>query len=128
MKNKDSYAAGQTIITLPEYGIQKIKHCADSYRNIARIFLNFQEIPELNKSQNRQGMIYHRQMLENQSFMAEQFLNMADKLSQVAMESYQFVPEEEKQFKQLARYLKRLDPNFFTGVNCPPPATLLPFK
>ena len=107
MKNKDSYAAGQTIITLPEYGIQKIKHCADSYRNIARIFLNFQEIPELNKSQNRQGMIYHRQMLENQSFMAEQFLNMADKLSQVAMESYQFVPEEEKQFKQLARYLKR---------------------
>ena len=107
MKGKDSYIPEQTIITLPEYGIQKIKHCADSYRNIAKIFLNFQGVPEQGKAQNRQGMIYHRQMMENQYFMAEQFLNMADKLSQVATESYQFVPEEEKQFKQLARYLKR---------------------
>ena len=107
MKSKDSYITEQTIITLPEYGIQKIKHCADSYRNIAKIFLNFQGAPEQSKAQNRQGMIYHRQMMENQYFMAEQFLNMADKLSQVATESYQFVPEEEKQFKQLARYLKR---------------------
>ena len=107
MKGKDSYITEQTIITLPEYGIQKIKHCADSYRNIAKIFLNFQRVPEQGKVQNRQGMIYHRQMMENQYFMAEQFLNMADKLSQVATESYQFVPEEEKQFKQLARYLKR---------------------
>ena len=107
MKGKDSYITEQTIITLPEYGIQKIKHCADSYRNIAKIFLNFQGVPEQGKAQNRQGMIYHRQMMENQYFMAEQFLNMADKLSQVATESYQFVPEEEKQFKQLARYLKR---------------------
>lgn len=105
MKSKDSYIAGQTIIALPEYGIQKIKYCADSYRNIAKIFLNFQG--KQDNVQNRQGMIYHRQMLENQNFMAEQFLNMADKLSQVAAESYQFVPEEEKQFKQLARYLKR---------------------
>ena len=107
MKGKDSYITEQTIITLPEYGIQKIKHCADSYRNIAKIFLNFQGVPEQGKVQNRQGMIYHRQMMENQYFVAEQFLNMADKLSQVATESYQFVPEEEKQFKQLARYLKR---------------------
>ena len=107
MKGKDSYITEQTIITLPEYGIQKIKHCADSYRNIAKIFLNFQGVPEQGKAQNRQGMIYHRQMMENQYFMAEQFLNMADKLSQVATESYQFVPEEEKQFKQLARYLKK---------------------
>lgn len=107
MKNKDSYITEQTIITLPEYGIQKIKHCADSYRNIAKIFLNFQGASEQSKAQNRQGMIFQRQMMENQYFMAEQFLNMADKLSQVATESYQFVPEEEKQFKQLARYLKR---------------------
>lgn len=107
MKSKDGYIAEKVIITLPEYGIQKIKSCADSYRNIARIFMNFQGAPDQGKNQNRQGMIYHRQMQENQYFMAEQFLNMADKLSQVATESYQFVPEEEKQFKQLARYLKR---------------------
>ena len=107
MKSKESYITEQTIITLPEYGIQKIKHCADSYRNIAKIFLNFQGEAVQNKVQNRQGMIYHRQMLENQNFMAEQFLNMADKLSQVATESYQFVPEEDKQYKQLARYMKK---------------------
>ena len=107
MKSKDSYIAEHTIIALPEYGIQKIKYCADSYRNIAKIFLNFRGASETGKLQNRQGMICHRQMLENQNFIAEQFLNMADKLSQVAVESYQFVPETEKPFKQLARYLKR---------------------
>ena len=107
MKSKESYIAEQTIITLPEYGIQKIKHCADSYRSIAKIFLDFQDGVDEKSGQNRQGMIFHRQMVENQNFMAEQFLNMADKLSQVAMESYQFIPEEDKQYKQLARYLKR---------------------
>lgn len=107
MKSKESSLAGQTIITLPEYGIQKIMHCADSYRSIANIFMNFQGELEQKDVQNRQGMIYHRQMLENHNFMAEQFLNMADKLSQVASQSYQFVPEDEKQFKQLHRYLKK---------------------
>lgn len=107
MRSKDSNIMEQTIITLPEYGIQKIMHCADSYRSIAKIFLNFQGELAQKEAPTRQGMIYHRQMLENQNFMAEQFLNMAEKLSQVAGQSYQFVPAEEKQFKQLARYMKK---------------------
>ena len=111
MKGKDSYITEQTIITLPEYGIQKIKHCADSYRNIAKIFLNFQGVPEQGKVQNRQGMIYHRQMMENQYFVAEQFLNMADKLSQVATESYQFVPEEEECHLRPRRPARVADPS-----------------
>lgn len=106
MKSREPYITEQTMITLPEYGIQKIKSCADSYRSIAKIFLNFQG-QEQNRAENRQGMIYHRQMVENQHFMAEQFLNMADKLSQVASESYRFVPEESKQYKLLARYLRK---------------------
>ena len=107
MKSKVNGLEQQTIITLPEYGLQKIMNCADSYRSIAKIFMNFQGELEQKNVQSRQGMIYHRQMLENHNFMAEQFLNMADKLSQVASQSYQFVPEEEKQFKLLYRYLKR---------------------
>lgn len=107
MKSREPYITEQTMITLPEYGIQKIKSCADSYRSIAKIFLNFQGQEEQNRAENRQGMIYHRQMVENQHFMAEQFLNMADKLSQVASESYRFVPEESKQYKLLARYLRK---------------------
>lgn len=107
MKGKESYITEQTMIALPEYGIQKIKSCADSYRSIAKIFLNFQGQEEQNRTENRQGMIYHRQMVENQHFMAEQFLNMADTLSQVASESYRFVPEESKQYKLLVRYLRK---------------------
>lgn len=107
MKSREPYITEQTMITLPEYGIQKIKSCADSYRSIAKIFLNFQGQEEQNRAENRQGMIYHRQMVENQHFMAEQFLNMADKLSQVASESYRFVPEESKQYKLLARHLRK---------------------
>ena len=107
MREKDSSTTDQNIITLPEYGIQKIMNCADSYRSIAKVFLNFQVEPEKRNAKTRQEMIFHRQMKENQSFMAEQFLNMADKLSEVVSQSYQFVPEEDKQYKQLARYMKK---------------------
>jgi len=107
MRSKESSGAEQLIITLPEYGIQKIMHCADSYRSIANMFMNFREEMAQKEVTNRQGKIYHRQMLENQNFMAEQFLHMADKLSQVAGQSYQFVPEQDKQYKQLARYMKK---------------------
>lgn len=107
MKEKDSNTTNQTVITLPEYGIQKIMNCADSYRSIAKVFLNFQMEPEQKNVKTRQEMIFHRQMKENQNFMAEQFLNMADRLSEVVSQSYQFVPEEDKQYKQLARYMKK---------------------
>ena len=107
MRSKESSGAEQLIITLPEYGIQKIMHCADSYRSIANMFMNFREEMAQKEVTNRQGKIYHRQMLENQNFMAEQFLHMADKLSQVAGQSYQFVPEQDKQYKQLAKYMKK---------------------
>lgn len=107
MRNKESTFTMQSSVILPEYGTQKLMHCADAYRNIAKIFLNFQGMWEQQDARNRQGVIYHRQMLENQNFMAEQFLDMADKLSQVATQSYQFVSAEEKYYKQLVRYMKK---------------------
>lgn len=99
--------AEQAVIMLPEYGIQKIKRCADSYRNIAKVFLNFQEDTEGNRLKTRKEKLFYRQMQENQSFMAEQFLNMADRLSEVVDQSYQFVSWDEKQYKQLAKYMKK---------------------
>ena len=107
MRGKDVSTSEQNVITLPEYGIQKIMNCADSYRSIAKVFLNFQAEPEKRNAKSRQEMLFYRQMQENQNFMAEQFLNMADKLSEVVSQSYQFVPEEDKQYKQLARYMKK---------------------
>lgn len=107
MRGKESSTPDQMIITLPEYGIQKIRNCADSYRSIAKVFLNFQMDPEQKNAKSRQEMLFQRQMQENQHFMAEQFLNMADKLSEVVSQSYQFVPEDDKQYKQLARYMKK---------------------
>ena len=97
----------QAVIVLPEYGIQKIKRCADSYRNIAKVFLNFQEGTEGDRLRNRKEKLFYRQMQENQSFMAEQFLNMADRLAAVVDQSYQFVSWDEKQYKQLAKYMKK---------------------
>lgn len=96
-----------TVIALPEYGIQKMKQCAESYRGIAKVFLNFQRKTEADEIINRRERICQRQMQENQSFMAEQFLHMADTLSDVVSRSYQFVPEENKKYKQLARYMKK---------------------
>ena len=43
MREKESMLAEQSTVILPEYGTQKLMHCADAYRNIAKIFLNFQE-------------------------------------------------------------------------------------
>lgn len=107
MREKESVVAEKNTVILPEYGTQKLMHCADAYRNIAKIFLNFQGPLEQKDARNRQGMVFHRQMLENQSFMAEQFLDMADKLSQLATQSYQYVPAEEKMYKQLVRYMRK---------------------
>ena len=57
----------QAVIVLPEYGIQKIKRCADSYRNIAKVFLNFQEDAEGNCLRTRKEKLFYRQMQENQT-------------------------------------------------------------
>ena len=99
--------AEQAVIMLPEYGIQKIKNCADSYRNIAKVFLDFQEGMEVKGSKSRKEKLFYRQMQENKNFMAEQFLSMADRLSEVVDQSYQFVSKDEKQYRQLARYMKK---------------------
>ncbi len=107
MRSEETSVMEQTYIALPEYGMQKIMHCADSYRSIAKTYLNFHKGLASKEAQTRQGKLYQRQALDNQSFMAEQFLYMADKLSQVARESYQFIPEAGKQYKQLYRYLKK---------------------
>lgn len=107
MKSENTSVIEQNYIALPEYGMQKIMHCANSYRSIAKTYLNFHKELAGKKVQSRQGKIYQRQALDNQNFMAEQFLYMADKLSQVATESYQFIPEESRQFKQLYRHLKK---------------------
>ena len=107
MKKENLSVIEEKYIALPEYGMQKILHCANAYRNIAKTYLNFHKELAGKTTPTRQGQIYQRQALDNQNFMAEQFLHMADKLSQVATQSYQFVPEADKQFKQLYRYLKK---------------------
>lgn len=107
MKKENVSVIEENYIALPEYGMQKILHCASAYRNIAKTYLNFHKFLADKNIQTRQGKLYQRQVLDNQNFMAEQFLYMADKLSQVATQSYQFIPEEEKEFKQLYRYLKK---------------------
>ena len=87
MRDKESMLMEQSTVILPEYGTQKLMYCADAYRSIAKIFLNFPGTEEKKDLKSRQGAIYHRQILENQNFMAEQFLDMADKLAQVATQS-----------------------------------------
>ena len=107
MKGKENVAMDRNSMLLPEYGTQKLMNYANAYRSIAQIFMNFQGTEEKRETRNRQGLICNRQTRENQSFVAEQFLNMADKLSQVATQSYQFVPEGEKHFRQLVRCLRK---------------------
>lgn len=107
MKKEHVSVIEENYIALPEYGKQKILHCARAYRNIAKTYMNFHKELANKNVHTRQGKIYQRQALDNQNFMAEQFLYMADKLSQVATQSYQFVPEADKEFKQLYRYLKK---------------------
>ena len=104
---KDISTTEQNTVLLPEYGTQKLLDCAEAYRSIAKIILKFRTAEEKKDIENRQGLIYHRQTLENQNFIAEQFLDVANRLSQVAVQSYHFVPEREKHFRQLVKCLKR---------------------
>lgn len=109
MREKENKKTEPNMITLPEYGIQKIRHYADSYRGIAHAFLDFpcDMAYKTDKDTSRQERLFRRQMQENQNFMAEQFLHMADHLSDVVNRSYQFVPAEDKKYRQLVRYMKK---------------------
>lgn len=107
MKKESLGVAEENYIVLPEYGMQKIMQCADAYRNIANTYLSFHKEFSRKPVATRGEKLHQRQVVDNQNFMAEQFLYMADKLSHVATKSYQFVPEADKQFKQLYRHLKK---------------------
>lgn len=107
MKGRDVSTSEQNTVILPEYGTQKLLDCADAYRSIAKVILKFYTTEKTKDTENRQGLIYHRQTLENQHFMAEQYLDVANRLSQVAVQSYRFVPAQERHFRQLVKCLKR---------------------
>ncbi|MCD7806815.1 MAG: hypothetical protein LUH19_05665, partial [Lachnospiraceae bacterium] len=105
MKRKES-ATESAAERLPEYGQQKLKLCADSYRNIARVMMNFPPIDDSPAEGSRTDVLYRKRLNENQNFMARQFLMLADQLSRLAQESYSYIYAGNAKYRELARLLK----------------------
>ncbi len=94
---------------LPEYGQQKLLLCADSYRNIARVIMNFPPQADNHAVASRADALYHRRLRENQNFMARQFLSLADQISRLADESYSYIYSGNTRYKEIARLLRTED-------------------
>ncbi|MCD8131125.1 MAG: serine/threonine-protein phosphatase [Lachnospiraceae bacterium] len=108
MKRKES-AFESAAERLPEYGQQKLPLCADSYRNIARVIMNFPPQTDNRAVENRADALYHRRLRENQNFMARQFLSLADQISRLADESYSYIYSGDTKYKEIARLLRAED-------------------
>ncbi len=104
MRKKES-ADSNITECLPEYGQQKLLLCADSCRNIARVFISFP--PEEGRS--REDTLYHKRLQENQDFVARQLLSLADRLTGLAGESYSYIAYGDFRYKEIARLLKAQD-------------------
>ncbi|MFI3236511.1 MAG: PP2C family protein-serine/threonine phosphatase [Lachnospiraceae bacterium] len=93
------------LAVLPEFGKQRLLYRADSYRNLAKTFLDFPTIKK-DSMQDRKSYMFYRQAAENREFMAEQYLDMAEKIAEIAVDSYNYLPTRDKLYRQIAKLLK----------------------
>ncbi len=105
MRKKESTDSNMTEC-LPEYGQQKLLLCADSCRNIARVFISF---PPEEEGQSREDTLYHKRLQENQAFVARQLLSLADRLTGLAGESYSYIASGDFRYREITRLLKAQD-------------------
>ncbi len=103
---KDSSQIENSIILLPQYGKQKLLYCAENYRNLAKSFMDFTGKEKEEIKLDRKSFLYYRQAAENRAFMAEQYLDMAERITEIATKSFNYIPTDHKEFKQIQKLLK----------------------
>lgn len=114
MRNKDVMDTAQSAYLL-EYDRRRIRVCADTFQNLARIFgeddgrerdyRNGQEAGNAAQRQERTARLLRKRLAEGRQLFAGNLKEMADMMNQVAEESVRFISLGSRRQKQLVRGL-----------------------
>ncbi|MBQ7954747.1 MAG: SpoIIE family protein phosphatase [Lachnospiraceae bacterium] len=99
----DEYEA-EKMFLLSEYGKKKLLTYAESFRELAKSFDKDFEWKETDK--DRSGTLYQRKLWENRCLLAENLSEMAQIMSQVAGEVFNYRMMEEKVSRKIIQALK----------------------
>lgn len=110
MKEKKAERNQVRVMILPEYGKQKLLTYADSFKDLADIFTQFDSEEESARpaalGSDRSEYLYQRKALENREIMAEHLNEMAQIMTEVAKVSFAYIPLSDRKTRQIAHALK----------------------
>ncbi|MCD7725398.1 MAG: SpoIIE family protein phosphatase [Clostridiales bacterium] len=107
---KQAGSRDENIMTIiPEYGRQRLLTYAESFRDLADLFEEEEELSDsgtIQTTEDRQDYLWHRKLQENQELLAENLKEMAHIMSEVAKETCRYRPMGERRFRQMSRILR----------------------
>lgn len=106
------------ITIIPEYGRQRLLNYAESFRDLADLFEEEEDLDggAGQEIDNRRDYLWQRKLQENQGLLAEHLKEMAHIMAEVAKETCLYRPMGERRFRQMSRLLREsgiLLKNFF---------------
>lgn len=106
------------ITIIPEYGRQRLLNYAESFRDLADLFEEEEDLDDSagQEVDNRRDYLWQRKLQENQGLLAEHLKEMAHIMAEVAKETCLYRPMGERRFRQMSRLLREsgiLLKNFF---------------
>lgn len=106
------------ITIIPEYGRQRLLNYAESFRDLADLFEEEEDLDDSagQEIDNRRDYLWQRKLQENQGLLAEHLKEMAHIMAEVAKETCLYRPMGERRFRQMSRLLREsgiLLKNFF---------------
>lgn len=107
MKKLSGIRDENVISVIPEYGRQKLLGYAESFRELAEIFEEKNEMEEFSETdRSRQEYLWQKRLYESKSLLAGHLKEMSCIMSDVAQEAFKYYPLSERKYRQLSRYLK----------------------
>lgn len=103
---KQAEIKDDNIVTIiPEYGRQKLLGYAESFQDLAELFEE-DKAEILPEDKDRQEYLWQKKLCESRGLLAEHLKEMANIMSNVAKEAYQYHPIGERKYRQVAHCLK----------------------
>ena len=105
MRKKAEIKDDNIVTIITEYGRQKLLGYAESFQDLAELFEE-EKAEILPEDKDRQEYLWQKKLCESRGLLADHLKEMANIMSNVAKEAYQYHPIGERKYKQVAHCLK----------------------
>ena len=108
MKKQAVVKDDNRIAIISEYGRQRLLNYAESFRDLADLFEEEEDLTEQGsvRTDDRRDYLWQRKLQENQGLLAEHLKEMAHIMAEVAKTTYAYRPMGERRYRQMAKLLK----------------------